>query len=113
MRIPIDPGRELPMYRQIEEFIRNSILSGAMAPETRLPATRKLAQDLGINRITAQNAYAELEADGLIFTRAGSGTYVLPQIPASPVPKREPGASWPLWQMEAGERYGFPDSPAP
>jgi GntR family transcriptional regulator/MocR family aminotransferase len=107
MRIPVDPGGELPMYKQIEEFLRKSILDGRMAPETRLPATRQLAHDLGVNRITVQNAYAELEADGLIFTRTGSGTYVLPQIPATSIPKREPGAPWPLWQTEAGERSGL------
>jgi GntR family transcriptional regulator/MocR family aminotransferase len=101
------------MYRQIEEFLRQSILTGAMAPETRLPATRRLAQDLGINRITVQNAYAELEADGLIFTRTGSGTYVLPQAPLAPIPKSEPGAPWPLWQTEAQARCGLSDLPSP
>jgi GntR family transcriptional regulator/MocR family aminotransferase len=113
MRIPVDPGGEIPMYRQIEEFLRQSILSGAMPPETRLPATRRLAQDLGINRITVQNAYVELEADGLIFTRTGSGTYVLPQAALAPIPKNEPAAPWPLWQTEAQARYGLTDLPSP
>ncbi len=113
MRIPVDPGGESPMYRQIGDFLRQSILSGAMAPETRLPATRRLAQDLGVNRITVQNAYAELEADGLIFTRTGSGTYVLPQVPLAPIPRREPGAPWPLWQTDVGERCGLPGSSSP
>src|SRR5512136_853450 len=108
MRIPVEPDGEIPMYKQIEEYLRKSILSGAMAPETQLPATRRLAQDLGVNRITVQNAYAELEADGLIFTRTGSGTYVLSQAPLVPVPEKEPGAPWPLWQTEAGVRCGPP-----
>ena len=112
MRIPVDSSSKVPMYRQIEEFLRQSILSGAMAPETRLPATRRLAQDLGVNRITVQNAYAELEADGLIFTRAGSGTYVLPQAAPAPIPKSEPGAPWPLWQTEVPARGGSYDLPA-
>ncbi len=110
MRIPVDPGSETPMYRQIEEFLRQSILSGVLAPETRLPATRSLAQDLGVNRITVQNAYAELEADGLIFTRGGSGTYVLPQVTLASIPRRNPGAPWPLWQTEAAERCGLLNS---
>ncbi len=113
MRIPVDPAGELPMYKQIEEFLRQSILTGTLAPETRLPATRRLAQDLGINRITVQNAYAQLEAEGLIFTRTGSGTYVLPQAPLAPIPTREPGAPWPLWQTEAGARCGFSNSSSP
>src|SRR5512136_1189300 len=113
MRIPVEPDGEIPMYKQIEEYLRKSILSGGMAPETRLPATRRLAQDLGVNRITVQNAYAELEADGLIFTRTGSGTYVLPQTPQAEIPKREAGAPWPLWQAEAGAKCGFLNSTAP
>ncbi len=110
MRIPVDPDGEVPMYRQIGEFLKQGILSGTMGPETRLPATRQLARDLGVNRITVQNAYAELDADGLIFTRAGSGTYVLRQAPLASIPRREPGAPWPLWQAEAAERCSFLNS---
>jgi GntR family transcriptional regulator / MocR family aminotransferase len=113
MRIPLEPGGEIPMYKQIEKFIRKSILTGGMPAETRLPATRQLALDLGVNRITVQNAYAELEAEGLIFTRTGSGTYVLPQIPVAAIQKRETDTPWPLWQTEAGERSGLGKSISP
>lgn len=113
MRIPLDPGSGFPMYRQIEEFLKKSILSGRMAAETRLPATRQLAEDLGVNRITVQNAYAELESEGLIYTRTGSGTYVLPQTPSAAIPKREPGTPWPIWQTEAGERSRLGRIPSP
>ena len=78
MRIPLDRQSTLPLYRQIETFLRQGILAGGLAPDTRLPATRQLARDLGVNRITVETAYAELEADGLIFSRVGSGSYVLP-----------------------------------
>jgi GntR family transcriptional regulator / MocR family aminotransferase len=107
MRIPLEPGAETPMYKQIEKFLKKSILSGGMPADTRLPATRQLAQDLGVNRITVQNAYAELEAEGLIFTRTGSGTYVLPRIPTAETKKKDSSASWPLWQTEAGDRSGL------
>ncbi len=113
MRIPLDPEATVPMYRQIENFLRQSILSGSLAPETRLPATRQLAQDLGINRITVKNAYAELEADGLICSRTGSGTYVLPPVPLVPLPKIEPGAPWPLWQSEAQAGSGVVEAVSP
>ena len=71
MRIPIDRHSETPLYKQIESFLREGILSGSLAPGTRLPATRTLARDLGVNRITVGNAYAEVEADGLIYSRVG------------------------------------------
>jgi DNA-binding transcriptional regulator YhcF (GntR family) len=69
MRIPIDRESAIPLYRQIEGFFRQAILSGSLAAETRLPASRSLARDLGVNRITIDSAYAGLEAEGLIYTR--------------------------------------------
>ncbi len=99
MRIPLDRQSSTPLYQQIKEHLRQGILSGSLAPETRLPACRQLARDLGVNRITVENAYSELEADGLVFSRMGSGTYVLTPNPLPPVPKSNAGASWPLWQQ--------------
>ena len=102
MRIPIDRQSDVPIYKQIEKYLRKGILSGNLAPETRLPATRKLARDLGVNRITVGNAYAELEADGLICSRVGSGTYVLPPWQIPPIPEVATGDPWPLWQQNLG-----------
>jgi GntR family transcriptional regulator/MocR family aminotransferase len=106
MRIPLDRQSAVPLYQQLEAYLRQGILSGSLAPDTRLPATRQLARDLGINRITVENAYAELEADGLIFSRVGSGTYVLPPCPLPPHPKDGPGAPWPSWQQDVQARSG-------
>src|SRR5512147_2328678 len=99
MRIPLDRQSETPLYQQIKDYLRQGILSGSLAPDTRLPASRQLAQDLGVNRITVENAYAELEAEGLILSRLGSGTYVLAPDTLSPLPKNDPEAPWPLWQQ--------------
>lgn len=100
MRIPLDNTNAVPLYRQIENYLRQNILSGSLAAETRLPATRELAQELGVSRITVNNAYAELESDGLIYTLEGSGTYVAPQL-ALPSPLVDDTAvTYPLWQQE-------------
>ena len=99
MRIPLDRQSTVPLYQQIEAYLRQGILSGSLAAETRLPASRQLARDLGVNRITVENAYAELETEGLIYSRMGSGTYVLSANPLLPLPKDVPGAPWPLWQQ--------------
>src|SRR5262245_23944343 len=101
MRIPLDRQNATPIYQQIEEYVRQSILAGSLAPETRLPAARQLAQDLGISRVTVENAYAELESDGLVSRRTGSGTYVLPPVVLPPVPQGDTQVGWPLWQHEA------------
>ena len=98
MRIPLDRQSTVPLYQQIENHLRQGILSGSLAANTRLPASRQLARDLGVNRITVENAYAELETDGLIFTKLGSGTYVLPPDPLLTFTKNDSTASWPLWQ---------------
>ena len=96
MRIPLDRHSEVPLYQQIETYLRKGILSGSLAADTRLPASRQMARDLGVNRITVENAYAVLETDGLIYSRMGSGTYVLPPNPLLAFSRDKPGATWPL-----------------
>ena len=101
MRIPIDRDLQVPIYQQIVNFIRAGITSGGLAPGAKLPSSRQLAADLGVNRITAATAYAELEADGLIYSLQGSGTYVArPFVPPieDAQTRPEPGG-WPLWQQ--------------
>lgn len=116
MRIPLDRNSSIPLYRQIEQYLRQAIQSGSLEAETRLPASRTLARDLGVNRITIDSAYSGLEADGLVYSRSGSGVYVLP-APAQPAPQRGPaGAPWPLWQQElaalpAGSGLQMPATP--
>jgi GntR family transcriptional regulator / MocR family aminotransferase len=113
MRMPVDRDSGAPIYKQIENNLRQSILSGNLVAGTRLPATRQLSRDLGVSRITVENAYAELAADGLILSRMGSGTYVQPPVPMAPLPEAEPGAPWPLWQQETRSRSapGYAQSP--
>ncbi|MCA1899177.1 MAG: PLP-dependent aminotransferase family protein [Chloroflexi bacterium] len=98
MRIALDRQSETPLYQQIGAYLRQAILSGSLSAGTRLPACRQLARDLGVNRSTVENAYAELEADGLVFSRMGSGTYVLPQNPTPAISKNS-DAALPLWQQ--------------
>jgi GntR family transcriptional regulator/MocR family aminotransferase len=110
VRIPLDRNSEAPLYRQIQRFLHQQIQSGALPPKTRLPATRELASSLGVSRITVTNAYAELEAEGLIYSQPGSGTYVapplvtLPESTASPVSAND----WPLWQQQPLSRTWSP-----
>ena len=104
MRIPLDRNSRVPLYRQIEAFLREAILAGRLAPDSRLPATRKLARDLGLNRITVENAYGELAADSLIVSKMGSGTFVLAPPASSPHAITQ-GRSWPLWQRASEQRH--------
>lgn len=110
MRIPIDRHSPIPIYQQIQCFLREQIQSGALPPGTRLPASRELAASLGVNRLTVTNAYAELEAEGLIYSRVGSGTFVAPApaTPSRPAEHHTSANDWPLWQQELLSRTWLP-----
>ncbi len=103
--IQLNRESDQPLYLQVADQLRAGIENGALPPETRLPASRTLAKKLGVNRITIVNAYSELEAEGLVVTRVGSGTYVaLPQhgaeqpaLPPSPLRWRSPLAMRRQW----------------
>ncbi len=99
MRIPLDRESDTPLYEQIGNYLRNAILSGKLTADTRLPAYRQLANDLGVNRATIENAYSLLEAEGLVFSRMGSGTYILPHSLIPKASKNNIDSSLPLWQQ--------------
>lgn len=72
--IPIVEG--VPLYRQVYRRIRESILAGEFRSGDRLPSTRTLAADVSLARKTIEDAYAQLEAEGYVVRRSGSGSYV-------------------------------------
>jgi 2-aminoadipate transaminase len=74
-------GSEVPLYRQLSEQIAARIRSGELARGERLPATRELANQLGVNRTTVSAAYEILEAEGLIAGQVGRGTFVTGAAP--------------------------------
>jgi len=65
-----------PLYRQVQDQLIGDILRGRTPVGSRLPSLRRLAEDLGVSRITVEAAYEALEAQGLIEARARSGTFV-------------------------------------
>ena len=89
MIFELDRKSRIPLYLQVVEQVRDMISRGALKVGDRLPANRELAETLGVNRTTVSNAYAELEADGLITSHVGRGTFVsaVPKTgePATPV----------------------------
>ncbi|MFI7520575.1 MocR-like pyridoxine biosynthesis transcription factor PdxR [Micromonospora globbae] len=73
---PVRPGRSL------EAALRAAILDGRLSPDTRLPAARTLAADLGISRNTVADVYAQLAAEGWLESRVGAGTWVSVRTPS-------------------------------
>lgn len=68
-----------PIYEQIYNQIKASIVSGELKTDEPLPSIRSLAKDLRISVITTKRAYEELERDGFIYTAPGKGCFVKKQ----------------------------------
>ncbi|MBR1659432.1 MAG: GntR family transcriptional regulator [Oscillospiraceae bacterium] len=64
-----------PVYVQIMDEIRKLMISGALAPDEKLPSVRDLARQLAINPNTIQRAYRELEQSGYIYSVPGKGNF--------------------------------------
>lgn len=65
-----------PLYQQVKDSLRRMMLTGLLEPDEKLPSVRSLATQLSINPNTIQRAYAELEAEGYIYSVAGRGSFV-------------------------------------
>lgn len=86
MRIPeshffIDITARSGLQAQLREQIVAAILERRFAPQARLPASRRLADHLGIARVTVNLAYQALEADGYLASRTRSGVFVADDPP--------------------------------
>lgn len=76
MNLIISNSSGKPIYEQITDQIKTSILSGELQEGQALPSMRALARDLRISVITTKRAYAELEEAGFIDTVQGKGSFV-------------------------------------
>jgi GntR family transcriptional regulator len=84
IRFRIDPADPRPIYLQIMDEIRRALVVGTLEPEAPLPSVRQLAGELRINPNTVQQAYRELEREGLVYVQRGQGTFLssraLPEV---------------------------------
>lgn len=78
MRIPIQISLDHPepLYHQIKTQLRALIMSGQLQEGMLLPSIRELAHDLSCSVITIRRVYQDLEAEGILRTRQGTGTFV-------------------------------------
>src|SRR2546428_918437 len=101
----------IPLYVQLCDQLRALVHAGELRPGDRIPASRELAQHLGVHRTTVANAYAELESEGLIEGHVGRGTFIRANgnglkitPPAPPVLHGAEGVRWELlFADERGE----------
>jgi GntR family transcriptional regulator/MocR family aminotransferase len=108
LSISLDRGSEEPLYHQVQAQIARLIAMGKLAPGTRLPASRDLAQSLNVNRATIASAYDALASDGLVRSHVGQGTFVVDTAE----PRRGTTLTWSLSRaMEAASRHLLPATP--
>jgi GntR family transcriptional regulator len=74
----LDLRSRKPIYEQLMDSIKDSILYGVLAPDEQLPSVRLLSSQLIINPNTVQKAYRELEREGFIYSLPGKGSFVTP-----------------------------------
>ena len=79
--ISLDAESQTPLYRQLYDSLRRAILTGLLAPGTRLQSSREMAAELKVSRNTVVNAYEQLLAEGYLEGQVGSGTYVSRALP--------------------------------
>lgn len=77
MWFAIDFSSHTPVYVQIKDNIKASILSGKLKIGDYIPSIRNLAKDIGVNLNTVARAYRELELDGVIKSQRGEGYIVV------------------------------------
>ena len=76
MILTIDPTAAVPVSEQIAEQIRFAIATGRLGVGEKLPSVRGLAKDLLVNPNTVAKVYRDLEREGVLRTRPGSGAFV-------------------------------------
>jgi len=72
--LAVDRNARAPLHRQLYGQVRELILDGRLAPGTRLPSTRRLADDMDLSRNTVAAAFDQLLAEGYVEGRVGAGT---------------------------------------
>jgi GntR family transcriptional regulator len=72
----LNPHAGVPLYVQLMEQIKHAVETGALREGDQLPTIRKAAEDLVMNPNTVVRAYRELEHEGIVELRHGSGAFI-------------------------------------
>ena len=102
----VDRNLAEPLGSQLERELRDAIRSGKLAGGERLPSSRAMAAELGISRGLVLECYSQLQAEGFLAARSGSGTRVAAgALAPSRLPVRPPPPS----RLAVDFRPGVPD----
>jgi GntR family transcriptional regulator len=93
MLFRLTPIAGQPLYLQLMQQIRHAVERGALRHGDQLPGIRTLAQELIVSPTTVSKAYSELEHEGLLDLRQGSGAFISVKRTAVPRVQRVQEAS--------------------
>ena len=74
--LPLDAADRTPLYQQVKDYVRRSILTGAWPVDHRIPSENELVRMSGASRMTVHRALRELKDDGWLRREQGQGTFV-------------------------------------
>src|SRR5436190_24155575 len=95
---------DLPLTQQLVERFQRAIEGGVLEPGEKLPPTRQLAEQAGINHLTAARAYRRLAELGYVSASVGRGTFVRALAPAAAA--ADDGDDWQIYALPQREvRY--------
>jgi GntR family transcriptional regulator len=80
MLIRVNPSSGVPLYLQLMDQVKHAIGTGAVKAGDQLPTIRKVAENLVMNPNTVVRAYRELQHEGIIELKHGSGAFVSESI---------------------------------
>jgi GntR family transcriptional regulator/MocR family aminotransferase len=92
------------LYMHLYKCIKNDILDGVLSTGTKLPSKRSFAKNLGISTITVENAYAQLQSEGYIYSLPKKGFYV---TDISDITKEVPVNTSDTFQIIAAPSYRY------
>ena len=102
----LGPTTEGTLQARIQQMVAQGILAGRFRSGERLPSSRKMAQHLGVSRITVTLAYTELVADDYLTSRGRSGYFVSENAPEPPAFKAQStGISTVDWARAIGQKF--------
>ncbi len=101
------PESERSLQKQIQQCVAEAVLAGRFRPGEKMPSTRRLAEHLGIARITVTIAYTELVANEYLVSRGRSGFFISENAPrppdfATPAPAQTGQIDW---SRALGQRF--------
>jgi GntR family transcriptional regulator/MocR family aminotransferase len=102
----LDPASEGTLQARIQQMVAQGILAGRFRSGERLPSSRKMAEHLGVSRITVTLAYTELVADDYLSSKGRSGYFVSVNAPEPPAfPAKQSGPGTVDWSRAIGQKF--------